>query len=45
MISSVSDDGVEWTPYFVLDSVILTVEDLNQEMTISSQEILSAAWS
>ena len=38
MNSSVSENGVEWTPDFVLDSMVLTVEDLTQEMTISSQE-------
>ena len=45
MIFSVSNDGFEWSLDFGPDSVTLTVKDLNQEMTISSQEIPSAGWS
>ena len=45
MIFSVSNDGIEWSLDFGPDSVTLTVQDLVQEMTISSQEIPLAAWS
>ena len=45
MIFSVSNDGIEWSLDFGPDSVTLTVKDLVQEMTISSQEIPMAAWS
>ena len=45
MILSVSNDGIEWSLDFGPDSVTLTVKDLVQEMTISSQEIPLAAWS
>ena len=45
MIFSVSNDGLEWSLGFGPDSVTLTVKDLVQEMTISSQEIPLAAWS
>ena len=45
MFFSVSNDGIEWSLDFGPDSVTLTVEDLVQEMTISSQEIPLAAWS
>ena len=45
MIFSVSNDGIEWSLDFVPDSLTLTVKDLVQEMTISSQEIPLAAWS
>ena len=45
MIFSVSNDGIEWSLDFGPDSVTLTVKDLVQEMTISSQEISLAAWS
>ena len=45
MIFSVSNDGIERSLEFGPDSVIWTVKDLVQEMTISSQEIILAAWS
>ena len=41
----VSNDGIEWSFYFGPDSVTLTVKDLVQEMTLSSEEIPLAAWS
>ena len=43
MILSVSNDGIEWFLNFGADSVVLTVKDLVQQMTISSQENLVAA--
>ena len=45
MIFSVSNDSIERSLDFGPDSVTLTVTDLVQEMTISSQEIPLAAWS
>ena len=39
MISSVSNDGIEWSLELGPDSVTLTLEDLVQEMTISYQEV------
>ena len=45
MIFSVSNDGIGWSLDFGPDSMFLTVNDLVQEMTISSQEIPLAAWS
>ena len=45
MIFSVSKDGIEWSFDFGPDSVTLTVKDLFQEMTISSQELPLAVWS
>ena len=45
MILSASNDGIEWSLDFELDSVTLTVNDLVQEMTISSQQNPLAAWS
>ena len=45
MIFSVSSDGIEWFLDFRPDSVTLTVKDLVQEMTKSSQENTLAAWS
>ena len=44
MIFSVSNDGNQWTIDFGPDSVIIAVNDLNQNITISSQEIPLAAW-
>ena len=44
MIFSVSNDGIHWTLDFGLDSVAIAVKDLNQNITISSQEIPLAAW-
>ena len=45
MIFSVSNDGIEWSLDFGPDSVTLSVKNLVHEMTMSSQEILLAAWS
>ena len=45
MIFSVSNNGIEWSFDYGPDSVTLTVKDLVQELTISSQEIPLAAWS
>ena len=45
MIFSVFTDGIEWSLDFGPVSVTLTVKDLVQEMTISSQKVLPAAWS
>ena len=39
MIFSVSYNGIGWSPGLGPDSLILTVRDLVQEMTLSSQEI------
>ena len=44
MIFSVSSDGIQWTLDFVPDSVTIAVNDLDQTITISSQEIHLAAW-
>ena len=44
MIFSVSDDGIQWTLDFGPDSVTITVNGLDQNITISSQEIPLAAW-
>ena len=44
MISSVSKDGIQWTLDFGPDSVTIAVNDLEQNVTISSQEIPLAAW-
>ena len=44
MIFSVSNDGFQWTFDFVPDSVTIAVNDLVQNLTISSQEIPLAAW-
>ena len=44
MISSVSNDGIQWTLDFGPDSVTIAVKDLEQNKTISSQEIPLAAW-
>ena len=45
MIFSVSNDGIEWSLDFGADSLTLTVKDLVEEMTISSQESPLPAWS
>ena len=45
MIFSVSNDCIEWSLDFGPDSVTLTLKDLVQDLTISSQEIPLAAWS
>ena len=44
MIFSVSNDGIQWTLEFGPDSVTIAVNDLDQKITISSQEIPLAAW-
>ena len=44
MIFSVSSDSIERFLKFGPDSATLTVNDLVQELTISSQETLLAAW-
>ena len=44
MIFSVSNDGIQWTLDFGPDSVTITVKDLDQNLMISSQEVLLAAW-
>ena len=41
---SVSNDGIQWTLDFGPDSVSIAVNDLDQNKTISSQEIPLAAW-
>ena len=41
---SVSNDGIQWTLDFGLESVTIAVNDLDQNITISSQEIPLAAW-
>ena len=38
MIFSVSSDGIQWTLDFRPDSVTIAVNDLDQNLTISSQE-------
>ena len=44
MIFSVSNDGIQWTLDFGPDSVTIAVNDLDQKLKISSQEIPLAAW-
>ena len=44
MIFSVSNDGIECTLDFGPDSVTIAVDDLDQKITISSQEKPLAAW-
>ena len=44
MIFGVSNDGIQWTLDFGPDSVTIAVNDLDQNTTISSQEIPLAAW-
>ena len=44
MIFSVSNDGIQWTLDFGPDSVTIAVNDLDQILTTSSQEIGLAAW-
>ena len=44
MIFSVSNDGIQWTLDFGTDSVTIAVNDLDQNLTISSQEKPLAAW-
>ena len=44
MIFSVSTDGIQWILDFGPDSVTIAVIDLDQNLTLSSQEIPLAAW-
>ena len=44
MIFSTSSDGFQWTLDFGPDSATISVNDLDQNITISSQEIPLAAW-
>ena len=44
MIFSVSNDEIQWILDFGPDSVTIAVNDLDQNITISSQEIPLAAW-
>ena len=44
MIFLVSNDRIQWTLDFGPDSVTITVNNLDQNITISSQEIPLAAW-
>ena len=44
MILSVSNNGIQWTLDFGPDSVTIAVNDLDQNTTISLQEIPLAAW-
>ena len=44
MIFSVSSDGIQWILNFGPDSDTIAVNDLDQNITISSQEIPLAAW-
>ena len=44
IIFTVSNDGIQWTLDFGPDSVTIAVNDLDQNITISSQEIPLAAW-
>ena len=44
MIFSVSNERIQWTLNFGPDSVTIAVNDLDQNITISSQEIHLAAW-
>ena len=42
---TVSNNGTQWTLDFCPDSVVLSVKDLDENLTISSLEIPLAAWS
>ena len=44
MIFSVSNDGIQWTLDFGPESVTIAVNDLDQNLTISSQEIPLTVW-
>ena len=44
MIFLLSNDGIQWILDFGPDSVTIAVTDLDQNITISSQEIPLAAW-
>ena len=43
MIFSISNDEIQWTLDFGSDSVTIAVNDLEQNITISSQKIPQAA--
>ena len=45
MIFSVSNNGTQWTLDFGPDSVVLSVKDLFENITINSLETPLAAWS
>ena len=44
MLFSVSNNGTQWTLDFGPHSVVLSVKDLDENLTISSLEIPLAAW-
>ena len=44
MIASVSIDRIQWTFDFGSDSVIITVKELDQNITVGAREIPLAAW-
>ena len=44
MIFLVSCNGIQWTPDFGPDYVTIAVNDLDQNITISSQKLPPAAW-
>ena len=44
MIFSVSNNGIQWTLDFGPDSVTIAVKDLDQNLTVRSQEKPLAAW-
>ena len=44
MIFSVSNNGIQWVLDFGPDSVTIAVNDLDLNITVSSQEIPLAAW-
>ena len=44
MTFSISNDGIQWTLDFGTDTVTFAVNDLDQNITISSQKISLAAW-
>ena len=44
MIFPVSNDGMHWVLDFGPDSVIIALNDLDQNITVSSQKIPLAAW-
>ena len=41
---TVPNNGTKWTEDFCLDSVVLSVKDLNENLTIISQETPLTAW-
>ena len=44
MIFSVSNDGIQWSLDFGPDTLTIAVNDLDRNITISSQEIPVSAW-